>query len=953
MRLLLDDGQGNLRLEVRDDDNIPRYAILSHTWGADSEEVTFRDLMEGTGKNKAGYDKIEFCRQQAASDGIHFFWVDTCCIDKSSSSELTEAINSMFRWYQNAFKCYVYLSDVSNLAQATNTQLSSTAWKAAFRESRWFSRGWTLQELIAPASVDFFSQEGDRLGSKTSLEQDIHDITGIPIAVLRGGSLAAFAAEERLSWANHRETKRQEDKAYSLLGIFDIHMSLIYGEGREKAFVRLREEIGNASKRKWDSYAGTRPFPEALEVASPKIRRLAVGHDVSLRLEFPRASSRYPKDKDFNPPRVLDTCQSDHRAEYAVRPSYYLPFPRNRRFVGRGAELEALTQKLFVAKDCEKLALVGLGGIGKTQVALEFAYTVKETRPEFSIFWVPALSVESFEQACADIARKLNIDQASDDKEDVKELVRKFLSAETAGRWLLIVDNADDKDVLYGSCAGGSNGIVKYLPESEDGLIVFTTRYQEAAVELAGGDVIELETMSRQEAFESLRKLLIRKDMLENEFITIELLDELTYLPLAISQAAAYLNTNKISIADYLGLLRNTEQDIIGVMSREFRDNTRYRGSKNAVATTWLVSFDQILRYDPTAADLLKFMSCIEPRAIPCSILPAMQPKERMVHAIGTLSGYAFLVRRGVEDMYDLHRLVHLATRVWVRKNGVAAEIGVQAIQHVAGVFPSDEYKNRESCREHLPHALKVLDSKHGEDLAERYDLCEKVGVCLHDEGRVRQAVRWLEETFLWRKENLGEEDFFRLSSQYNLAMAYLQDGQIGKSVKLFEQVVAVREKVLPENDPNLLASQNLLAHSYTENGQVDKAIKLIEHVTTINNKTLIKEHPNRLTSQHALAVAYLKDGQIDNAVILMEQVVAVSKKTLIEAHPDLLASQHSLAVAYQDIGQVNKAVELMEHVVEIGKKVFRDDHPRRLRFQRSLEWLYAELEVENEASRP
>ncbi|MCJ1386872.1 hypothetical protein MMC17_010000 [Xylographa soralifera] len=248
MRLLLDRGDGNLNLEEYDDNNIPRYAILSHTWGANGEEVTFKDLMEGTGKNKAGYKKIKFCRNQAASDGLQHFWVDTCCIDKSSSAELTEAINSMYRWYQHADKCYVYLLDVSLSGDATSANSPTVTWEAAFRRSRWFRRGWTLQELIAPASVEFFSQEADRLGDKRSLEQTILEITKIPVKALRGAPLAGFEVEERMSWATHRDTKKQEDGAYSLLGLFDVHMPLIYGEGGEKAFVRLREEVSKSSK---------------------------------------------------------------------------------------------------------------------------------------------------------------------------------------------------------------------------------------------------------------------------------------------------------------------------------------------------------------------------------------------------------------------------------------------------------------------------------------------------------------------------------------------------------------------------------------------------------------------------------------------------------------------------------------------------------------------------------
>lgn len=166
MRLLERTAAGEVRL-TRDfpDNEIPQYAILSHTWGSD--EVLYRDLTDGTGENKLGYDKIRFCGDRAWRDGLQFFWVDTCCINKPDNTELQEAINSMFRWYRDAKVCWVYLSDVSVSAPGDGSVPPS--WEAAFRRSRWFTRGWTLQELIAPASVEFFSKEGVRLGDKKSL----------------------------------------------------------------------------------------------------------------------------------------------------------------------------------------------------------------------------------------------------------------------------------------------------------------------------------------------------------------------------------------------------------------------------------------------------------------------------------------------------------------------------------------------------------------------------------------------------------------------------------------------------------------------------------------------------------------------------------------------------------------------------------------------------------------
>jgi hypothetical protein len=225
-----------------DDDDVPPYSILSHTW-IEGQEITYQDLMAGVGKGKSGYTKIQFCVDKAAEDGVQYSWVDTCCIDKSTSDELSTAINSMFRWYQRAAKCYVFLSDVHTPGKATDPQASRITWESAFRRSRWFERGWTLQELLAPGIVEFFSNEGTRLGDKITLEQEIHQATKIPFAALRRETrLSGFSIDERMSWAAQRTTSKKEDKAYCLLGILGVFLPLIYGEGEHHALQRLREE---------------------------------------------------------------------------------------------------------------------------------------------------------------------------------------------------------------------------------------------------------------------------------------------------------------------------------------------------------------------------------------------------------------------------------------------------------------------------------------------------------------------------------------------------------------------------------------------------------------------------------------------------------------------------------------------------------------------------------------
>jgi hypothetical protein len=248
MRLLFRNADDEYQLTEVNENAIPPYAILSHTWFADEEEPTFQDLTNGTGKEKLGYEKIRFCGERARQDGLQYFWVDTCCINKENYAELSHSINSMFLWYRKATQCYVHLRDVSINKRNASERSAECTWESAFRSSKWFTRGWTLQELLAPASVVFFSNERKQLGDKWSLEQQIHEITGVPKLALQGVLLSQFTVHDRLSWINPRQTKREEDKAYSLLGILGVHMAPLYGEGMAAAFRRLQDEVDKMEK---------------------------------------------------------------------------------------------------------------------------------------------------------------------------------------------------------------------------------------------------------------------------------------------------------------------------------------------------------------------------------------------------------------------------------------------------------------------------------------------------------------------------------------------------------------------------------------------------------------------------------------------------------------------------------------------------------------------------------
>jgi ankyrin repeat protein len=226
-----------LKLEKFLDNNLPPYAILSHTW-KDDEELTFRDIKEGrTDKPGIGSIKLQRCCKQAEKDGLGHIWIDTCCIDKSDSVELGEAINSMFRWYKKANICYAYLIDVPGDDNPRNL-------KSEFQKSRWFKRGWTLQELLAPQRLQFYSSDWRCLGTKGDMCNILETITGISYQFLLGiEQLRNASVAQRMSWAAQRETTREEDIAYCLLGIFGVTIPMIYGEGGEQAFFRLQEQI--------------------------------------------------------------------------------------------------------------------------------------------------------------------------------------------------------------------------------------------------------------------------------------------------------------------------------------------------------------------------------------------------------------------------------------------------------------------------------------------------------------------------------------------------------------------------------------------------------------------------------------------------------------------------------------------------------------------------------------
>ncbi|KAK6214532.1 hypothetical protein LQW54_004253 [Pestalotiopsis sp. IQ-011] len=834
MRLLqLQNGELNLTPDLTRD--IPSYAILSHTWGAEGE-VTFQDVSQKRGHGKPGYEKILFCGRQAKRDGFDHFWVDTCCIDKTSSAELTKAINSMFRWYRDAAVCYVYLTDVS-----TSSTEQPVPWQRQFEQSRWFTRGWTLQELLAPVSVTFFSAQGDDLGDRKSLQNEIHSITKIPTTALEGTALGQFPTHERLAWAQSRQTTEEEDGAYCLLGIFGVHLPLIYGEGKANARARLLKE--------------------------------------------------------------------------------------NEDFVGRDGILTELVVKILPgtkSNDCQRTVVKGLGGVGKTQIALEAAYRVQKQDPNCSVFWVPAVTMATFETAYRGIGEALGTPGIEDDKADVKSLVKTALE-KFSNHWLLIIDNIDDIGLLDGE------GLRKYIPYSRNGSILCTTRNNEVAVELGASprNIHAIREMNKAEALELLQSRLQERQYRDSE-ATSNLLLHLVYLPLAIKQASAYMAKTRTTTATYLKYCLESDEKQMKLLSSGFEDLGRYSRETNPIATTWLISFQHLERTYPLAIEYLKFICFLAEKDIPTTLLPYEEDEGARDEAISMLEGYAFISIQDQEDAFDVHRLVRLAARNWVKQEWDVCY--TKAIQRLAEVYPFPEHENRQTWIAYMPHAqVALVDHQQCQDKEAEADLLFVVAVSHNNLGKYAKAEEIYRETLELRKSVLGPEHPSTLVSINNLANMLNSQGKYEEAEEMLRETLELRKSVLGPEHPSTLESINNLAVVLDSQGKYEEAEEMHRETLELRKSVLGPEHPDTLFSINNLALVLRSQGKYEEAEEMHRETLKLKKSVLGPEHPSTLVSMNNLAFVLDNQGKYEEAEEMHRETLELKKSVLDPEHPSTL----------------------
>ncbi|KAF4461891.1 kinesin light chain [Fusarium albosuccineum] len=625
-------------------------------------------------------------------------------------------------------------------------------------------------------------------------------------------------------------------------------------------------------------------------------------------------------------------------------PFFHVPFSVNRQFVGRTEILETLQDKLFGSDEIQQVALAGLGGIGKSQIAIEIAFWAKKHKPDYSVFWVPALSDATIEQACAEIMQVCRIQQ--NEREIPRKSVREYLSSPNAGKWLLIIDNADDMDVVFPSAVGGQHGS-NWLPTCGQGRILFTTRSPKLAFTATScpSDVVKLSQMNLAEGTSYLEKSLRQQDLLQDKQAVADLLGALTYLPLAIKQATSYMNENELTIMEYLDLFHNTDGSQVELLSSEFPDRTRYEQSeqsKNAVATTWLISFNQIRKVNEPAATLLSFMAFIEPRAIPHSMLPKPNTKQQMTASIGILCGYGFLNKYADGQMFEMHRVVHFSTRIWVQKEDRRDKTLQHVTTHLESIFPDRDWENRDLWQQYLPHALVILRQSNEKLIRDYpYRLANRVGTCLKRDGRFTEAIQILEQAIKTGETTFARHDRWPIWCQIALADAYRKNGQSQDAMNLLEPVVSMLQKTRGEDDEDLLGVQATLSSAYGGAGKIKDAIQLLQHVVKRRDAILAEQDERRLFSRHELALLYWKNNQIEESFQLFKQVVAVRKRYLVEDDPDRLTSQHMLASAYLDKGMPLEAIKLLKHVVAMRAKTLPKYHPSRLTSEHELARAY------------
>ncbi|KAH7303371.1 hypothetical protein B0I35DRAFT_365076, partial [Stachybotrys elegans] len=531
-----------------------------------------------------------------------------------------------------------------------------------------------------------------------------------------------------------------------------------------------------------------------------------------------------------------------------------VPYPENGDFVGRSTIIDGLKHDLGYSQPTGKtqarVSLYGLGGIG---------YDV-------SVFWVHASNAERFRQSYGTLAQECKIPGYDDPKNDVLSLVKKWLEKKDCGQWVMVLDNADDIQLFFPPPSEATPdpagpdprcSFSDYLPECAHGALLVTTRNKQLGVKLSKGQrIIEVGRLTEHES----ERLLHAKSINAASTDLLSLSARLEHLPLALVQAAAFIQERSITVAKYLRLLGDTDQHTVDLLSKEFETVGRDSKAPRAVAQTWIISFRQIEQQQALASDLLSFMSLLDRQDIPAKFLSHYtQQKEseaplgdiELTEALGVLKAFSFVTEDN-NGSYDMHRLVQLVTRKWLINCGTVSRFGKEALLVVSHLYPYGTYETRTTCAAYLSHAKSVLrlcEFKSEEEAKAKASLLHCMAGYFSFEGKWSDAEELNIEAKRLRTDLFGESNPSTLASMANLASTFWNQGRWEEAEKLGVQVMETRKATLGVDHPSTLTSMNNLAYTLHGMGRVEEAINLMQTCIRIRQDKLGADHPDTQSS--------------------------------------------------------------------------------------------------------
>lgn len=602
--------------------------------------------------------------------------------------------------------------------------------------------------------------------------------------------------------------------------------------------------------------------------------------------------------------------------------------------MGRESILEELLSKIppsLNRHDCQWTAIEGLGGIGKTQIALEAVFRVRDRYPNCHIFWVPAIDVTTFENAYREIGRQLELPGLGEDNGNTNLTVKTGLS-QLADDWLLVIDNADDIELLFGPT--GTRPLSDYFPSSHKGSILFTTRNHEAVrkLDVPRADVIRVTDMSRQEASKMLQNQLDVAQISDPGSLT-ELLDFLADLPLAIKQAAAYLDKTGMTVRQYLDHCRSGDERFISLLSKDFNDRGRYKVARNPIATTWLISFDQISRDDMLAARYLKIMSLVAEKNIPENLIPSHTDQLERTEAIGTLKAYAFITQRSGQQSYDMHRLVRLALQKWLTENGELEGYLSTVMRQLVELCPWPRHQTRAVVMAYLPHIMAALTVSHHEhgDSSLKEELLKTATQANSLARKYNEAEMFCRKLYELGVQRLGADHICTIEAIRGIAIQLAQQGRDVEAEPLYQKVVSQYTQKLGTEHPRTLRSMDDLAYSRTKLGKHNEAELMYREVIQYRTRLFGEADPNTLNTMHCLAIGQRIQGRVEEAEKIFQKVIKIRTEILGMEHPDTVRSMLSLANTHFRQGKYLDAESIYRQVLEIQLKLLGTEHPDTL----------------------